>query len=157
MKNRYSSRSSCTCMDLATCAIPRPCARGLPHASVRVSCAVPMGTSRPVALVVFVSLSLSLSLSLFVYLSLFVSLGLMVTDVAALLTHAEAYCTATTKAASKQVAEWTEGEERRLLTALDMYGEGNWMRVADFVGGNKDNTRCRTRWQVRRRCCGMGC
>ena len=81
----------------------------------------------------------------------------MVTDVAALLTHAEAYCTATTKAASKQVAEWTEGEERRLLTALDMYGEGNWMRVADFVGGNKDNTRCRTRWQVRRRCCGMGC
>jgi hypothetical protein len=49
--------------------------------------------------------------------------------------------------ANRRPRKWTEAEDIRLMKGILLYGENNWLKVAEFVGGGRDRAKCAEHWR----------
>ncbi len=47
---------------------------------------------------------------------------------------------------SRRAKKWSQGEDSRLLEAVNKFGEGNWKKISEYVG-TKSNTQCLQRYR----------
>lgn len=47
---------------------------------------------------------------------------------------------------SRRAKKWSQGEDARLLEAVNKFGEGNWKKISEYVG-TKSNTQCLQRYR----------